>query len=65
MSTIKWHPASEPPDDDITVLLHHPSHSEPVWLGYRNDGRWMNVDGWEIESSDVTHWAHLPVGPTC
>ncbi len=59
---ICWNPADQPPDDDCTVLLFHPQLNEPVWLGYRNDGRWLNVDAWEVEG--VTHWAHLPVGPT-
>ena len=61
-TTILWHPAEQPPDDDRTVLLFHPQANEPVWLGYRNNGRWLDIETWEIEG--VTHWADLPEGPT-
>lgn len=41
--TIKWiSVADELPDAGVTVLLFHPSGSEPVWPGYfEGCGRWF------------------------
>ena len=35
----------ELPDDERTVLVACVKNSEPVWLGYHDDGRWLSIDG--------------------
>ncbi len=50
------------PDDGITVLVSVPEcESEPVWLGYHDDG-WRWIDGQAVRGT-VTHWRHLPDPP--
>lgn len=49
------------PDDGRTVLVACCHNSEPVWLGYHDDGRWLSIDGMDID--DVTHWQDLPDPP--
>lgn len=59
--TITWHKASDTlPDSDMTVLVHSPSASEPVWLGYWDGRKWRDTDHMEI--GPVVAWADLPVG---
>lgn len=48
-------------DDGRTVLIVCPQNSEPVWIGYHDEGRWLAVDGLEVEV--VTHWQDLPDPP--
>jgi hypothetical protein len=54
--------ADQMPDDDLTVMIHHPEEDEPVWLGYHDgdDDTWRTVDGTRCE---VTHWAEMPDAP--
>lgn len=59
--TLNWHPAKARPDADMTVIVHAPSESEPVWLGYFDGKRWRSVEGVPIR---VTHWTELPEPPT-
>lgn len=60
---IKWIPvADQLPDDEITVLVFHPSMDEPVWLAYYEDHNWFSPDGYWLEGA-VTHWAEIPAGP--
>lgn len=60
---IHWRDAkTDPPDDETTVLIQMPGASEPVWMGYREDGRWYVIDGWEPSDYPVTRWAELPMG---
>lgn len=57
--TAPWIPvAAELPDADETVLVSCANGSDPVWLGYYEDGTWRDVDGSDIEH--VTHWLPLP-----
>lgn len=58
---IQWHPVSEPPDSDITVLLFSPQADEPVWPGYLDGARWRYSDG--LLANPPTHWADMPAGP--
>jgi len=70
--TLEWHDARDLPDDDTTVLIRIVDTSprgEPVWLGYHNAGDpdfpgWLTVDAEPLEDGEVTHWAHIPAGPT-
>lgn len=60
--TLTWRPASQPPDDDTTVLISISGGSEPVWLGYlRADGTWRQADSTGIDGV-VVAWADLPEG---
>jgi hypothetical protein len=59
--TITWHPVSEPPDSDITVLLFEPDADEPVFMGYHNGEAWCDAESFRAEP---THWADMPKGPT-
>ncbi len=59
--SIRWRPAKEPPDDQVTVLTYAPDCGEPVWLGWHEDGTWFAIDGAEIVF-DVIAWAPMPRG---
>jgi hypothetical protein len=48
------------PDSDLTVLIHHPSNDEPVWLGYHDGETWRDVNAQEVQ---VSHWMDLPAPP--
>ena len=59
---ITWHRVSDQlPDDDTVVLVAFEGGSEPVWLGYRVDNRWRDVDSCYIGDT-VVAWADLPAG---
>ncbi len=64
VSKVTWHPASDPPDDDTTVLLFDPNHSEPVWPGHHSEGQWHYEIGNAVRRADPTLWAHFP-HPQC
>lgn len=53
------------PDDAITVLVHSPTASEPVWLAYFDAEQllWRWVSG-EVVEELVAHWMELPEPPT-
>lgn len=58
--TIIWHDClTDPPDDEITVLLNDPKADEPVWPGYKEAGEWFYLEGHNVTP---ILWAHLPVG---
>jgi hypothetical protein len=59
---IVWHPATDKPDTDITVLIATKDADEPIWLGYwaSEDNEWRTIEGSAVT---VTHWAHLPDHP--
>jgi hypothetical protein len=64
---MSWTPVKESlPDADTTVIVHCPTASEPIWLGYfgtvdlLDTPRWRDVEGMPIK---VTHWQHLPEPP--
>jgi len=60
--TIVWrNAATAPPSDDTTVLISIHGGSEPVWLGYLDDGDWRQVDGMPIDGA-VVSWADVPEG---
>lgn len=62
--TIDWIPVqTRLPDDDATVLVHAPTASEPVWLGWRSPTGWYTVDHVPFDPDEVTHWAPMPAGP--
>jgi hypothetical protein len=50
------------PDDEMTVLLYHPTLNEPVWLGYYFEYDFFSTDGIPLPDGCVTHWADLPYG---
>ena len=53
------------PDDAQTVLTasrRGANQRGAVWIGYCENGRWFNVDGFSARP-EVTHWAPLPEGP--
>jgi hypothetical protein len=58
--TITWHPVSEPPDADTTVLVFIPAANDPVWLGLLDGDTWREVNSAPISP---THWAEIPRGP--
>ena len=59
--TVTWHPASERPDSDTTVLLWIDEFACGWWDDA--DGVWRGcVDGCVLYG--VTHWA-MPEGPQC
>ena len=61
---IYWVPASSQlPDDEMTVMVFHPSLNEPVWFGYHIQGFWYTPDGMQLQPNAVTHWAEIPEGP--
>lgn len=60
--TIIWrNAATDPPNDDTTVLVSIAGGSEPVWLGYLDDGEWRQVDSASIDGQ-VVSWADVPEG---
>lgn len=61
IESITWHPVSEPPDSDITVMLFVPDATEPVWPGYLDGDLWRSANGMPVTP---THRAEMPKGPT-
>ena len=60
--TVLWTAVEQSmPDSDTTVLIHAPTSSEPVWLGFHDGEHWREVSGDIVEG--VRHWADLPLGP--
>ncbi len=55
--------AGQLPDDEMTVLLFHPTLNEPVWLGYHFQGQWFTTSGEQLTPGSVAHWAEMPEGP--
>ena len=63
-TTLEWKPITEPPDDDITVLVAYVS--EPgcpleVWPGWKEGDSWFCASGGTIDSPRF--WAHMPEAP--
>lgn len=52
----------ELPDADETVLVATIDNTEPVWLGYYDGERWLDVEGIPVK---VAHWAPMPEAPKC
>jgi hypothetical protein len=44
----------------MIVLIVAPELSDPVWLGYLEDGVWRTVEGGHCHP---THWMDLPEEP--
>ena len=61
--TADWKlPGREMPDCDTTVLVYCPTaDSEPIWLGYYDGERWLDIN--DIATPPVAAWAHLPEPP--
>lgn len=58
--TLWWHrPKEKLPDDETTVLVCVPNADEPIWLGYRDAGKWYWADGTRI-TQRVAYWAEMP-----
>ena len=63
-SKIQWIPVTDQlPDDGLTVLLHSPEASDPVYPGFRELGLWRWISG-ELVFEGVSHWAHFPDPPS-
>lgn len=68
IESLTWHPASELPDDWMTVLLCivsplGPSDWKDCLNGYWSGSRWCLTDDSQIETgATVTHWSD-PQGP--
>ena len=62
--TLTWHPASEPPDDDTTVLLWvQYADGECEWAaGWRDGDDWRLCESGGVCGGTVLHWAS-PDGP--
>jgi hypothetical protein len=56
--TLTWHPADEPPDADLLVLLGF--RGDGWEAGYWDSEHWRNDENAVV--TEVTHWAH-PKGP--
>ena len=60
---IFWCPVDEPPDVDITVMVHTPQADEPVHLGVWTGEAWESADGLTRWSpGEVVAWADVPAG---
>lgn len=60
--TITWRAAAtDPPSDDTTVLVSVTGTSEPVWLGWLDDGTWRDVSS-DALAGTVVSWADVPEG---
>jgi hypothetical protein len=58
-----WIPcAEELPDSDQSVMTYAPDSSEPVWPGYHDGERWMDLNGIPMQLP-VTHWRDFPEPP--
>ena len=53
----------EKPDANLTVLIHCPEGSEPVWPGYWDGEHWREITWGEIIKDAVTHWCNMPEPP--
>jgi len=61
--TINWIAVDRAlPDDDTTVLVFNADCDDPVWPGYHSDGKWFYAE--ILPAPNISHWAHLPEGPT-
>jgi hypothetical protein len=61
-TTITWVPATTPPDDGETVIIH--TLGGEVWTGFLDGKVWRNVSGARIhEEEPVLHWMPLPLPP--
>ena len=60
---IFWRPVDDPPDVDITVMVHTPQADEPVHLGVWTGEAWESADGLTRWSpGEVVAWADVPAG---
>jgi hypothetical protein len=60
---LTWHLASDPPDDEVTVLVHVPEAGDPVHMGFHCDGKWFSADRiTQWSEGEVKSWAHVPAG---
>lgn len=62
---ITWIPVADHlPDDDMAVLICHPTLNEPVWIGVYTQGKWklLSTLGDFLNPGIVTHWAYIPSG---
>lgn len=64
-STLDWHPASSPPDDDVEVLVlyRRATGDLSIWPGYIDCGEWRYETGMTIGNADVIAWADFPEPP--
>jgi hypothetical protein len=58
---IIWHRVEDRlPDDDMVVLISLLDDGEPVWMGWRDQGVWRQIDGSTVDR--VIAWSVLPKG---
>lgn len=60
--TLTFHPASNPPDDDTTVLCACDGEAGDVFTGWKDGDDWYDCTGQWVE---VKAWAHLPEPEAC
>ena len=54
--------ADEMPDDEISVFVHAPGSSDPVFPAFREGGCWFDLTGWPVRTP-VTDWRQYPDPP--
>lgn len=60
---ITWRRAdTDQPNDDTTVMVSVMGSSEPVWLGWLDDGVWRDVSDGGAIGGTVVSWADVPEG---
>ncbi len=65
IEAITWHPVSELPDYNITVLGFSPNWDGEVTMMWLEEDEWWEAGSGGLLKGDnaPTHWAHLPAGP--
>ena len=62
-----WNSAETLPDSELTVIIHMPNATEPIWLGYHDGEQWFTVEGTAVKDLDgdgpVAHWMEMPDPP--
>ena len=60
---IVWHSTRAGlPDSGLTVLVSISGDSEPVWLGWLEDGQWHDASTGDHIGGTVVAWADVPEG---
>jgi hypothetical protein len=60
---VKWNDMRELPDAGMTVLIHVPGDTEPVWFGFWDGRRWHYIEGLPVRG-EVRHWCVVPEPPS-
>jgi hypothetical protein len=51
------------PDSDTTVMTWVPESYEPIWPGYHDGDKWMDMDGFPMDADSVVCWMAFPEPP--